>query len=109
VVYSALESGETETGYERAEGLASAGGAVSNKPRAYTVPSRLNLNDLALSGVWTITGRAAILNEATGRIAFRFHARDFNLVMGPPKGAASVRFRVFIDGKAAGAAHGTDV
>jgi hypothetical protein len=32
-----------------------------------------------------------------------------NLVMGPPKGAASVRFRVFIDGEAAGAAHGNDV
>jgi hypothetical protein len=42
-------------------------------------------------------------------MAFRFHARDVNLVMGPPKGAAAVRFRVFSDGKAAGATHGTDV
>ena len=69
----------------------------------------MNLNDWALAGAWTITERAAILDEANGRIAFRFHARDVNLVMGPPKGAASVRFRVFIDGKAAGATHGTDV
>jgi len=104
-----LESGETYTGYQQAEGFASPGGAVANKPRAYTVPSRLNLNDWALSGLWTITGRAAVLNEAKGRIAFRFHARDVNLVMGPPKGAASVRFRVFIDGEAAGPSHGTDV
>ena len=104
-----LESGETYTGYEQAEGFASPGGAVPNKPRTYTVPSRLNLNDWALSGLWTITARAAVLNEANGRIAFRFHARDVNLVMGPPKGATSVRFRVFIDGKAAGATHGTDV
>src|SRR6195256_5572710 len=96
---SSLESGEAYTGYEQAEGFDSAGGAVPNKPRTYTVPSRLSLNDWALSGVWTITGRAA----------FRFHARDVNLVMGPPKGAASVRFRVLIDGKAAGATHGTDV
>ena len=29
--------------------------------------------------------------------------------MGPPKGAAAVRFRVFIDGKPAGATRGTDV
>ena len=29
--------------------------------------------------------------------------------MGPPKGAPSVQFRVFIDGKAVGAAHGSDV
>jgi len=106
---STLESGETYTGYQQAEGFASPGGAVANKPRAYTVPSRLNLNDWALSGLWTITGRAAVLNEANGRIAFRFHARDVNLVMGPPKGAASVRYRVLIDGEAAGASHGTDV
>src|SRR3984893_2972255 len=106
---SPVEAGETYTGYEQAEGFASPGGAVANKPRRYTVPSRLNLNDWALSGDWTITGRAAILNETNGRVAFRFHARDVNLVMGPPKGAASVRFRVSIDGEAAGASHGTDV
>jgi hypothetical protein len=106
---NSLESGETYTGYEQAEGFASPGGAVPNKPRIYTVRTRLNLNDWALSGLWTITGRAAVLNEANGRIAFRFHARDVNLVMGPPKGAASVRFRVFIDGEAVGAAHGSDV
>jgi len=82
---------------------------VPNKTSNYTVPSRLNLNDWALSGDWTITGRAALLNEANGRIAFRFHARDVNLVMGPPKGVASVRFRVLIDGEAVGAAHGSDV
>jgi hypothetical protein len=29
--------------------------------------------------------------------------------MGPPKGAASIRFRVFIDGEAIGADHGIDV
>ena len=107
--WSTLESGETYTGFEQAEGFASLGGAVSNTPRTYTVPSRLNLNDWALSGLWTITGRAAVLNEANGRIAFRFHARDVNLVMGPPKGSASIRFRVFIDGQAGGAVHGSDV
>ena len=107
--WSSLESGETYTGYEQAEGFASPGGAVPNKPRTYTVPSRLNLNDWALSGLWTITGRAAVLNEANGRIVFRFHARDVNLVVGPPKGAPSVQFRVFIDGDPVGAAHGSDV
>src|SRR4029077_7577846 len=106
---STLESGEPYTGYEQAEGFASPGGAVPNEPHTYTVPSRLNLNEWALSGDSTITERAAVLNEANGRIAFRFHARDVNLVMGPPKGAASARFRVFIDGKAVGPAHGSDV
>src|SRR5213080_1198156 len=107
--WSTLESGETYTGYEQGEGFASPGGAIPNESRTYTVPSRLNLNDWALSGLWTITGRAAVLNEANGRIAFRFHARDVNLVMGPPKGAASVQFRVLIDGEPVGAAHGSDV
>ena len=52
---------------------------------------------------------AAVLNEAPGRIAIRFHARDVNLVMGPPLRGTSVPFRVLIDGEAPGADHGTDV
>ena len=106
--WTAVESGETYTGYQQAEGFASPGGAVPNRSRLYTLPS-LNLNEWALSGAWTITGRAAVSNEPSGRIAYRFHARDVNLVMGPPKGAGAVRFRVFLDGKPTGAAHGTDV
>jgi hypothetical protein len=107
--WSTLESGETYTGYQQAEGFASPGGAVPNKPHNYAVPSRLSTNEWALSGSWTVTSRAAVLNEAPGRIAFRFRARDANLVMGPGKGSSPVRFRVFLDGKAPGVAHGTDV
>jgi hypothetical protein len=50
-----------------------------------------------------------VLSEAPGRIAIRFHARDVNLVMGPPARGTSVPFRVLIDGDPPGAAHGTDV
>jgi Thioredoxin like C-terminal domain len=50
-----------------------------------------------------------VLNEPNGRIAYRFHARDLHLVMGPAVPGNSVRFRVFIDGQPAGAAHGIDV
>jgi Thioredoxin like C-terminal domain len=50
-----------------------------------------------------------VLNEPNGRIAYRFHARDLHLVMGPPSGKAPVRFRVLIDGQPPGAAHGLDV
>jgi hypothetical protein len=49
------------------------------------------------------------LNEAPGQVAFRFHARDLNLVMGPAAPGSSVRFNVRIDGQPAGAAHGADV
>jgi thiol-disulfide isomerase/thioredoxin len=107
--WTSLESGETYTGYQQAEGFASPGGAVRNTPHTYTIPGRLNLNEWALSGDWIITERAAVLNQTNGRIAFRFHARDVNLVIGPPKGAPPARFRVLLDGKAAGAAKGTDV
>ena len=50
-----------------------------------------------------------MLNKANGRIAYRFHARDLHLVMGPVAPGTSARFRVLIDGRAPGAAHGIDV
>jgi Thioredoxin like C-terminal domain len=63
----------------------------------------------APAGVWTLAEHAAVLNEAPGRIAIRFHARDVNLVMGPAERGLSVPFRVRIDGQLPGAAHGIDV
>jgi thiol-disulfide isomerase/thioredoxin len=107
--WDTLESGETYTGYEQGENFASPGGVVRDKPHSYDVPTRLSKNDWALSGVWTISERPAVLNEAPGRIVFRFHARDVNLVMGPAKRGSSVRFRVSLDDNVPRAAHGTDV
>ncbi len=52
---------------------------------------------------------AILVNGAKGRIAYRFHARDVHLVMGPAAPGASARFRVLIDGQPPGAAHGADV
>jgi thiol-disulfide isomerase/thioredoxin len=104
-----LESPETYLGYEQAQNFASPGGAHFDEPRPYDVPDRLKLNHWALSGEWTIARGASVLNEAEGRIAFRFHARDVNLVMGPRAGTASVPFQVFVDGERPGTAHGLDV
>jgi hypothetical protein len=53
--------------------------------------------------------QAAVLNQAKGRIVYRFHARDLHLVMRLGAPGASVRFRVLIDGQPPGAAHGLDV
>jgi hypothetical protein len=64
---------------------------------------------LALAGEWTVGREATVLNEANGRITYRFHARDLHLVMGPTVRGTSVRFRARIDGRPPGAAHGTDV
>jgi hypothetical protein len=58
--------------------------------------------------MWTAGSEAVVLEEAGGRIAFRFHARDLHLVMGPVTRGSSGRFRVLIDGRPPGAAHGAD-
>ncbi len=50
-----------------------------------------------------------MLNKANGRIVYRVHVRDLHLVMGPAARGTSVQFRVLIDGKPPGAAHGIDV
>ncbi|HEX6482816.1 MAG TPA: hypothetical protein VF043_28570 [Ktedonobacteraceae bacterium] len=104
-----LRSPENYVGDARTENFASPGGAILNKSRVYTAPARFSLNEWALSGEWTVKREATALNEANGRIAYRFHARDLNLVMGPAARGTSVRFRVFLDGQEPGVAHGFDI
>ncbi len=81
----------------------------STRPHAYAAPARLPLNAWGLSGTWTVARHAAVSNEPGGRIAFRFHARDVNLVMGPASAGASIPFRVFLDGQLVEHAHGSDL
>jgi hypothetical protein len=104
-----LKSPENYVGLDRTQNFASPGKALLGKARGYALPDRLRLNHWALAGDWTITKQASTLNKAGGKIAYRFHARDLHLVMGPAARGASVRFRVLIDGKPPLAAHGTDV
>jgi thiol-disulfide isomerase/thioredoxin len=107
--WGSLKSPENYVGYERTENFASPGGAVLNQRRVYAAPAQLRLNQWALSGDWTVKKQATVLNKANGRIAYRFHARDLHLVMGPSTQSTPVRFRVLIDGRPPGAAHGIDV
>jgi thiol-disulfide isomerase/thioredoxin len=104
-----LRTPETYLGYGRSAGFASPGRVRFNEPQAHPESPRLDLNEWALSGTWTLAQHAAVLNDAGGRIAFQFQARDVNLVMGPSARGTSVPFRVLLDGKAPGAAHGFDV
>jgi thiol-disulfide isomerase/thioredoxin len=107
--WDTLQSPETYVGYERAEGFASPRGAAPDERRVYAAPTRLALNQWALTGDWTVANWSAASNEAEGRIAYRFHARDLHLVMGPVAPGGTVRFRVLVDGQPPGAAHGVDV
>jgi thiol-disulfide isomerase/thioredoxin len=106
--WATLRSPENYTGYERTENFASPGGALPGEPQLYTAPAELRLNHWALSGDWTMGEQATTANTAGGQIAYRFHARDLHLVMGPAAAGTSVRFRVLLDGQPPGAAHGAD-
>jgi cytochrome c biogenesis protein CcdA/thiol-disulfide isomerase/thioredoxin len=105
-----LRSPETYLGHARAEQFASPGGQRADAAFGYTLPSTLALNQWGLSGQWRVNDEAAQLQQAGGRIAFQFHARDLPLVLAPGEDGKPVRFRVLLDGKPLPAADaGADV
>ncbi|TFF14485.1 cytochrome c biogenesis protein DipZ [Pseudomonas sp. BCA14] len=90
-----VQSPETYLGFLRAEHFVKSG--------------PLALNDWTLGGQWNIGGQQVTLDQAGGHIAYRFHARDLHLVLGPGADGKPVRFKVTVDGQAPGDAHGSDV
>ena len=103
-----LQSPETYVGYGQSDGFVSEDVPAFDVPHVYSL-TPLGLNQWALSGNWTVARHAGLSNEPKGRMSFRFHARDVNLVMGPTSRGASVAFRVTLDGQPPNAAHGVDV
>ena len=95
--WASLRTPETYLGPERAEN------------RVYTAPARLRLNQWTASGRWTPIRQGLVSSKPNGRIAYRFHARDVHLVMGPAAPGPAVRFRVLLDGKPPAAARGADI
>ncbi|MFL5649529.1 MAG: thioredoxin, partial [Chloroflexota bacterium] len=106
--WSSVRTPETYVGYGQASGFAQADVASFDRSAVYELVP-LRLNEWALGGTWEVARHAGVSVEAGARIAFRFHARDLNLVMGPDSRTAAVPFRVSLDGAAAGDAHGVDV
>jgi thiol-disulfide isomerase/thioredoxin len=104
-----LGSPETYLGYAQSTGFASESRARFDLAQHYAATPQLSLNYWDLSGTWTVAQHAALLTEPGGRVAFEFHARDLNLVMGPASGGGPIPFRVFLEGEAADGAAGTDV
>ena len=108
-----LQSGETYLGYMRAQNFASPNAAgkvdlVADKVSQYGWPTQFLLNQWGLAGDWKVTGELAQLTGATGRIGFKFHARDLHMVLGPDADGKPVRFRITVDGAAPGDNHGVD-
>jgi thiol-disulfide isomerase/thioredoxin len=107
--WASLRSPENYLGYERTDNFVSPNGSILDTGYAYAAPTRLGLNHWALSGDWTMHRQAIVLNQAGGRILYRFHARDLHLVMAPTTPGGLIRFRVHLDGELPGVAHGSDV
>jgi hypothetical protein len=107
--YQTLRSPETYLGYGQATGMASPDGLQADAAHDYTPATRLRLNEWAPVGTWSISRRAATATAANARLAFRFQARDVNLVMGPAAHGTAIPFRVYVDGQQASGDHGTDV
>ncbi len=107
--WATLRSPETYLGYAQSSGFVSEIDGLYDQSHEYPGGGGLGLNEWDLAGRWTQTRDAAQLDEPGGRIAFSFQARDVNLVMGPASGAAAMPFRVLLDGRPPGDAHGTDV
>jgi thiol-disulfide isomerase/thioredoxin len=95
--WDALRSPETYVGSARGE------------RRSDSRANGLALNQWGLTGEWSVGDEAAVLEAAAGSIAYRFQARDLNLVLAPPASGAPVRFAARLDGQPPGDAHGLDV
>jgi hypothetical protein len=103
-----LRSPETYLGYARSSSIASPGRIVPGQRQSYELPERLELNQCALAGVWTVRKENVTLGQPGGSISFRFHARDAHLVLATQT-AEPIPFRVLLDGGPPGPSHGVHV
>ena len=101
-----LRTSETYLG-SRA-GFGAAQDAPAGQSHDFELPAGLAFNQWGLDGNWTIEPEKAVLNQAGGKIAFRFSSRDVHLVLRAPD-RRPIPFRVSLDGEAPGASHGVDV
>jgi thiol-disulfide isomerase/thioredoxin len=95
-------SPETYLGLDRGAAFV----ALRGDSRGYVIPDELRLNTWALDGNWTLRRDSVLLDGGRGTIAFRFRARDVNLVLASSDGV--VPFRVTVDGGPPGPQHGLD-
>ena len=102
-------SDETYLGSARAEGFVSGNGALrAGRSQRYAPAARVGLNQWTLAGTWNVDAELIELDQAGGRIVYRFRARDLHLVLGPTRDGKAVRFKVRVDGRPPGTDHGSD-
>jgi thiol-disulfide isomerase/thioredoxin len=101
-------SPETYIGYRQAQNFASPEKVHKDSVQSFSAPMKLSLNHWGLSGSWNVNAESAVLQAVPGKIVFRFHSRDLNLVLAPAKDGMPVRFVVRVDGAAPGENSGVD-
>ena len=102
------QSPETYIGYRQAQNFASPEKVHKDAIQAFSAPGELSLNHWGLSGSWNVNAESAVLQAVPGKIVFRFHSRDLNLVLAAAKDGKPVRFVVRLDGAAHGENCGVD-
>jgi cytochrome c biogenesis protein CcdA/thiol-disulfide isomerase/thioredoxin len=105
--FASIRSPETYLGTKKTRNFASPEGLRQGR-FTYRLPESYQLNHWGLAGRWNVEPERSVLQEAGGRIAFKFRARDLHLVLGSSSGRP-VRFRVLIDGKAPAEDRGMDI
>ncbi|WP_263355427.1 redoxin domain-containing protein [Acidicapsa acidisoli] len=93
-------SPETYIGYRQAQNFASLEKVHKDSNQIFSAPGKLSLNHWGLNGSWNVNAESAVLQAAPGKIVFRFHSRDLNLVLAPSNDGKPVRFVVRLDGAA---------
>ena len=101
-------SPETYIGYRQAQNFDSPEKKHRNSIQVFSTPVKLPLNHWGLSGSWNVNAESAVLEVVPGKIVFRFHSRDLNLVAAPAKDGKPVRFVVRLDGAVPGENCGVD-
>lgn len=101
---SDVQSPETYIGYSRAENFVASREFLKDQAADYKSPAQLSLNQWSLNGKWIVEKERAASKSASGKVSYRFKARDLHLVLG----GANIPFRVKIDGHAPGKNHGVD-
>lgn len=103
-----VRSPETYIGYRQAQNFASPEKLHKDSTQIFSAPVKLSMNHWGLSGSWNVNAESAVLRAVPGKIVFRFHGRDLNLVLAPAKAGKPVRFVVRLDGAAPGENCGID-
>src|SRR3954470_4479809 len=104
-----FHSPDTRLGSARSGSFASLRNVLPDRKRTYVLPMKLRPNEWALAGDWRMEDDSSVLSGARGKVAYQIQAHHVHLTMGAKTHGAAIPFRVTLDGKAPGGAHGADV